>query len=149
MEREIDRQLKFCNGSIVYAAPALWNGLPKDLRQFAHPPNPPPSFTLLPLALHSPLQHSTHGWRPNSSSYPIQILLLPHDTLTIITDCNQSTTLALSPAWPSRILAWHRNVKFGYCGLDLVQRRWISWSPWRGFCGCWEVFEYLHYTAYT
>ena len=24
-------------------------------------------------------------------------------------------------------------------------RRWISWSPWRGFCGRWEVFEVLHY----
>ena len=25
------------------------------------------------------------------------------------------------------------------------QRRGISWSPWRGFCGRWEVFRDLHY----
>src|SRR6218665_1576104 len=37
--------LKFCNHSLVYIAPALWNGLPKNLRQFAHPPNPPLNFT--------------------------------------------------------------------------------------------------------
>jgi len=35
------------NCSLVYAAPALWNKLPKDLGQFAHPPNPPLNFTLL------------------------------------------------------------------------------------------------------
>jgi len=27
----------------------------------------------------------------------------------------------------------------------LEERRWISWSPWRGFCGRWEVFGVLHY----
>ena len=26
-----------------------------------------------------------------------------------------------------------------------THRRWISWSPWRGFCGRWEVFGVLHY----
>jgi len=35
----------------LYDAPALWNGLPKDLRQFAHPPNPPPNLTYPPFAL--------------------------------------------------------------------------------------------------
>jgi len=25
-----------------------------------------------------------------------------------------------------------------------LQRRWIIWSPWRSFCGCWEVFGVLH-----
>src|SRR6218665_1708174 len=37
----VSSSLKFCNRSFAYAAPALWNGLPKDLHQFAHPPNPP------------------------------------------------------------------------------------------------------------
>src|SRR6218665_3894504 len=49
--------LKFCNRSFAYAAPALWNGLPKDLRQFAHPPNPPLNFTYPPLALSSATLH--------------------------------------------------------------------------------------------
>ena len=30
----VSSSLKFCNRSIAYAAPALWNGLPKDLLQF-------------------------------------------------------------------------------------------------------------------
>src|SRR6218665_3712390 len=38
------------NRSFAYAAPALWNGLPKDLRQFAHPPNRALNFTYPPLA---------------------------------------------------------------------------------------------------
>src|SRR6218665_3900737 len=45
--------IEFCNRSIAYATPALWNGLPKDLRQLAHPPNPPPNLTYPPLALSS------------------------------------------------------------------------------------------------
>jgi len=45
---------------IVYAALALWNGLPIDLRQFAHPPNSPLTLTPPPLTLHSPPLHSTH-----------------------------------------------------------------------------------------
>src|SRR6218665_2942653 len=55
---QISSSLKFCNRSFAYAAPALWNGLPKDLRQFAHPPNPPLKFTYPPLALSSPTFHS-------------------------------------------------------------------------------------------
>src|SRR6218665_3284183 len=34
----VSSSLKFCNRSFAYAAPTLWNGLPKDLRQFANPP---------------------------------------------------------------------------------------------------------------
>jgi len=29
------------------------------------------------------------------------------------------------------------------------ERRWISWSPWHDFCGCWEVFGDLHYIYIT
>src|SRR6218665_1206052 len=47
----VSSSLKFCNRSFAYAAPALWNGLPKDLRQFANPPNPPLNFIYPPLAL--------------------------------------------------------------------------------------------------
>src|SRR6218665_1629 len=47
----ISSSLKFCNRSFAYAAPALWNGLPKDLRQSVHPPNPPLNFTYPPLAI--------------------------------------------------------------------------------------------------
>src|SRR6218665_1394633 len=35
----VSSSLKLCDRSFAYAAPALWNGLPKDLRQFALPPN--------------------------------------------------------------------------------------------------------------
>src|SRR6218665_2919765 len=47
----ISSSLKFCNHSFAYPAPALCNGLPKDLHQFAHPPNPPLNFTYSLLAL--------------------------------------------------------------------------------------------------
>src|SRR6218665_3259988 len=49
----IEAYLHACNRSFAYAAPALWNGLPKDLRQFAHPPNRALNFTYPPLALSS------------------------------------------------------------------------------------------------
>src|SRR6218665_2899762 len=50
--------LMFCNRSFSYTAPALWNGLQKDLRQFAHPPNPSRHFTYSPLALSFATFHS-------------------------------------------------------------------------------------------
>jgi len=43
---QVSISLKFCDRSFVYTAPALWNGLPKDLRQFAHPPNRALNFHL-------------------------------------------------------------------------------------------------------
>src|SRR6218665_3943693 len=49
----VSTSLKFCNRSFAYAAPALWNGLPKlpkDLRQFVHPPNRALNFTYPPFA---------------------------------------------------------------------------------------------------
>src|SRR6218665_1104817 len=54
----VSSSLKFCKRSIAYAAPALWNGFPKDLRQFAHPPIPPPNLTYPPLALSSATFHT-------------------------------------------------------------------------------------------
>src|SRR6218665_3182895 len=62
--------LKFCNRSFAYAAPTLWNGLPKDLRQFAHPPNPPLNFTYPPLALSSRTFHSRLKRELFKISYP-------------------------------------------------------------------------------
>src|SRR6218665_370716 len=44
----VSSSLKFCNRSFAFAAPTLWNGLSKDLRQFAHHPNPPLNFTYPP-----------------------------------------------------------------------------------------------------
>src|SRR6218665_76169 len=86
----ISSSLKFRIRSIAYAAPALWNGLPKDLRQFAHPPNPPlnfpPTSTLL---CYIPLTTEDR-----TLSYPISILLLRHHTSTIITDCNRISILS-------------------------------------------------------
>ena len=54
----VSSSLKFCNRSLIYAAPTLWNGLPKDLRQFAHPPISPLNSTSPPLALSSSAFHS-------------------------------------------------------------------------------------------
>src|SRR6218665_2193960 len=54
----VSSSLKFCNRSFAYAAPVLWNGLPKDLRQFAHPPNRALNFTYPPLAFSSATFHS-------------------------------------------------------------------------------------------
>src|SRR6218665_3699073 len=51
-------------------APALWNGLPKDLRQFAHPPNPPPNLTYGKLALSSTTFHSRLKTELVKLSYP-------------------------------------------------------------------------------
>ena len=55
----VSSTLKFCHRrSFTYAAPALWNGLPKDLRQFAYLPNSPPNLTYPLLALSSTTFHS-------------------------------------------------------------------------------------------
>src|SRR6218665_668669 len=54
----VSSSLKFCNRSFAYAAPALWSGLPKDLRHFAHCPNPALNLTYPPLALSSATFHS-------------------------------------------------------------------------------------------
>src|SRR6218665_3454969 len=72
------------------------------------------------LRLHSPLLHSTHDWRPNSSSYRIPILPLRHDTSAITTDCNRSgVALRCLPGltFPDFDLAPKRNEKFGLTGL--------------------------------
>src|SRR6218665_1864862 len=66
----ISSSLKFYNRSFAYAAPTLWNGLPKDLRQFAHPPNPPLNFTYPLLALSSPTFHSRLKTEIFKISYP-------------------------------------------------------------------------------
>src|SRR6218665_413655 len=50
--------LKFFNRSLPYAAPALWNGILKDLHQLFHPLNPPPNLTYPLLALSSATFHS-------------------------------------------------------------------------------------------
>src|SRR6218665_1992576 len=79
----VSSSLKFCSCSIAYAAPALWNGLPKD-RQVAHPPNPPSNLTYPPLALSPATFHSR------------LILLLRRDTsaATPTTGYNLSPTLS-------------------------------------------------------
>ena len=77
----VSSSLKFCNRSLVYAAPALWNELPKESRQFAHPPISSVNLTSPPLVLSSATFHSRL-----KTSYPILILLLRHHTTTIITD---------------------------------------------------------------
>src|SRR6218665_3777980 len=66
----VPSSLKFCNRSFAYAAPTLWNGLPKHLRQFAHPPNPPLNFTYPPLALSSATFHSRLKTELVKISYP-------------------------------------------------------------------------------
>ena len=57
----VSSSLRFCNRSLVYAAPALWNKLPKDLRQFSHFAISPvdvasPALSLSSAAFHSRLK---------------------------------------------------------------------------------------------
>src|SRR6218665_2247991 len=72
------------------------------------------------VRLYSPLLHSTHDWRPNSSSYRIPILPLRHDTSAITTDCNRSGVALrclLGLTFPDFDLAPKRNEKFGFTDL--------------------------------
>ena len=69
---------KFCNCFFTYAAPALWNRLPKDLHQFAHPPNPPLNFTYPPLTLSSVTFHSRLKTELFKLSYPGFTPATPH-----------------------------------------------------------------------
>jgi len=96
--------------------------------------------------LHSHL-HSTHNWRPNSLSYPIPVPA-PQNVCHHYRLQPQSPRRLLGLTFPEFDLAPKRNEKFGNCGLDLVSHRWISWSPWHGFCGRWEAFGDLHYITH-
>ena len=62
----------------VCAAPAPWNGLSKDLRQFAHPPIPTLNFTPPPLALSSATFHSRLNTEHFELSYPVSTPATPH-----------------------------------------------------------------------
>ena len=76
----------------LYTAPALWDELPKELRQFAYPPNPPPNLTYPPFALCPATFHSR--LKTELFSCPIPILLLRHDTFATTTGYNRSPTLS-------------------------------------------------------
>ena len=105
--------LKFCNRSLVHSAPALWNGIPKDIHQFAHRPIPSLNFTAHPLA---PSSATFHSWLKTEllmPSYPDSIST--PQTSTKITDCNRSPCCHLSLTFPD-LLTWHWNEKPGYCG---------------------------------
>ena len=75
----VSSSLKFCNRSLVYAAPALWNRLPKDLRQFAHHPISPLNSNSPPLALSSSAFHSRLKTELFKISYPDSTPAPPHD----------------------------------------------------------------------
>jgi len=75
----VSSSLKFCNRSLIYAAPALWNELPKDLRQFAHPSIPSIDFTSSPLALSPTTFRSRLKTELFKQSYPDSTPALQHD----------------------------------------------------------------------
>jgi len=54
---------------------------------------------------------------------PIPILILRHDMPATTTDYNRSPRCLPGLIFPDFDLTPKRNEKFGYCGLDLVQRR--------------------------
>jgi len=100
-------------------ARALWNGLPKYLRQFAHPPNPPLNFT--PHRLHpsttfnSPLTEDRtlqvilsrfYPWATRRLSSPVIATVAPRCRL-------------LSFTFLDFDLAPKPKDKFGYCVIDL------------------------------
>jgi len=130
----VSSSLRYCNRSLVYTAPDLWNRLPKDIPQFARPLTNRLSSSL--IRLHSPLLHSTHDWRPNSSSYPILILLLSLQTSAIITDCNRSSTLSpglgltgFSNGTETKQEVWLLRTWFGIAPVNkLVSLAWFLWS---------------------
>lgn len=88
--------VKFCNRSLIYAEPALWKELPKDLRQFAYHPISPVNLTSPPLT-HSSAVCSFPLVTKNRTFQGI--LLLSRHTITI-------STISLC-------------CLCGYCGLDL------------------------------
>ena len=66
----VSSSLKFCNRSLVYAAPAIWNKLPKNLRQFSQPDISPVDVTSRPLELSSAAFHSRLKTELFKLSYP-------------------------------------------------------------------------------
>src|SRR6218665_3838124 len=98
--------------SLIYAALALWNGLPKDIHQFVHPPNPPLISPIYrPLAtFHSRLKTELF------KLYYLDSTPAPRHH----TDCNRSPTLFPRLDLRGFYMAPKRNEKFGHCGLDLV-----------------------------
>ena len=103
--------------------------LPKDLRQFVSHP----SILISPIFhLHSPMVPlTTEVWTLQTMLSGFYFLLMNHHTPAITTDCNRSPRLSPRLDLPGFCLATKRNEKIGYCGLELVKRRWISWSTWR------------------
>src|SRR6218665_1667302 len=80
--------LKLYNRSLVYAAPALWNRLPKDTRQF---PLSPLDFTAPLLALSSAKFHSRLKTELFKLSYPDSTPAIPHlQSSNIMTDSNHN-----------------------------------------------------------
>src|SRR6218665_4127977 len=106
----VSSSLKFCNRSFVYAATVLWNGLPKHLRQFAHPNNPPLNFTYPPLALSSATFHSRLKIELFKLSYPDSTPEPPPSSpITIV-----ALPCLLGLTFPDFDMAPKRNEKFGY-----------------------------------
>ena len=87
----VSSSLKFCNRSLVYAAPALWKRLPKDLRQFAHHPISPLNSNSPPLALSSSAFHSRLKTELFKISYPDSTPAPPHDHHIYIYSFNEKT----------------------------------------------------------
>jgi|SRR6218665_1190866 len=93
----VSSSLKFCNRSLVFAAPALWNGLQKALSQFVN---------LLTQHLISPrinqIQHKTHS--ANKLHCTIKTSLGEHENLQArlyVNDFGQLQTL-MSTEWSSK-----------------------------------------------
>ena len=101
-------------------------------------------LSILALCLHSPLLLSTLDRTLQailSRFYSCATTRPPPPQVTIVAPLRllglTSQDFDPAPKW---------NEKFGYCRLDLVWCRWISWSLWRGFCGYWKVLRFtLHY----
>src|SRR6218665_2732084 len=115
----VSSSLKFCNRSFAYAAPALWNGLPKDLHQFAHPPTPPLNFIYPPLALCSATFHSRLKTELFKLFYPGFTPAPPRVHHHHQLQPYVAPRCLLGLTFPNFDLTPKRNDKFGHCGLDL------------------------------
>src|SRR6218665_832873 len=107
------QSLKFCNRSLVYAAPALWNGLPKDLPQFFRPAKSPlhvnsPLLALSSATFHSPLK--TEFFKlSDPDSIPVQLYIHPPSFPIATIELQTVSSATCRPIFPDFDLASKRN----------------------------------------
>ena len=104
---------------------SFWNGLPKDLHQFANPRKSSLNFTSPLLALSSTALHSWLKTELFKLSYPDSTLAPPHDHHHHRLPCIVAPCCLISLSPTDFDLAPELKGKSVYCELDLIER--IGW----------------------